>query len=150
MPCLAATLARARDAFEVHGLRFTDLRERVLTEIAGSHHAIGAYDVIDKLGEKGTRLTPVSVYRAIEALIAAGIVHRLESRNAYFACHAAHTSARQHVVLSCGACHTIAEVAGDTVFGAIEDVTGRHGFTASRAIVEIAGCCARCAGQGRA
>lgn len=145
--CLSATLARARDSFETRGLKFTDLRLRVFTEIAGSHHAIGAYDVIDRLGEKGTRLAPVSVYRAIEALIAAGVVHRLESRNAYFACHAQHASERQHVILSCGACGAIAEVDAEPVFGAIDAVAGRHGFAPQARIVEIIGDCAHCHGR---
>jgi Fur family transcriptional regulator, zinc uptake regulator len=145
--CLSETLARARAAFESRGLRLTDLRLRVLTEIAASHHAIGAYDIIGRLAEKGTRLAPVSVYRAIEALTEAGLVHRLESRNAYFACHASHTGERQHVVLSCGACGTIAEVDGDAVFGAIDAVTARQGFHAEVRVVEVAGRCAHCLGR---
>ena len=146
--CLSATLARARDAFEARGLRLTELRLRVFTEIAASHHAIGAYEVIDRLGEKGTRLAPVSVYRAIEALIEAGVVHRLETRNAYFACHSAHASERQHVILSCGDCGTVAEVDGEQVFGAIDAVAASHGFAAAVRIVEIAGRCAHCSGRG--
>ena len=146
--CLSATLARARDAFEARGLRLTELRLRVFSEIAASHHAIGAYEVIDRLGDKGTRLAPVSVYRAIEALIEAGVVHRLETRNAYFACHSAHASERQHVILSCGDCGTVAEVDGEQVFGAIDAVAASHGFAAAVRIVEIAGRCAHCSGRG--
>ena len=39
---------------------------------------------------KGTRLAPISVYRALDALLEAGVVHRLESKNAYFACSRLH------------------------------------------------------------
>jgi Fur family transcriptional regulator, zinc uptake regulator len=148
--CLTATLARARAAFEAKGLRLTEQRLAVLSEIAASHHAIGAYDVIDQLGAKGTRLAPVSVYRAIEALIAVGSVHRLESSNAYFACHAPHADQTPHVVLSCGSCQTIAEVAATDVFGALDQVAARHAFAASMRIVEVAGLCARCTAQERA
>ncbi len=142
--CLSQTLDRAKSAFETRGLRLTDLRLRVFTEIAASHHAMGAYDIIERLGAKGTRLAPVSVYRAIEALTAAGVVHRLESANAYFACHAAHASQRQHIVLSCRTCRTIAEVAAEAVFDAIEDIASVHGFKADTRIVEISGLCAHC------
>ena len=69
-------------------MRLTDLRRRVLAEISGSHRAVGAYDVQQSLAAKGIRLAPISIYRALDALVAAGIVHRLESRNAYFACRA--------------------------------------------------------------
>jgi Fur family transcriptional regulator, zinc uptake regulator len=145
--CVSATLDRARAAFDGLGLRLTDLRLRVFTEIAQSHHAIGAYEIIDRLADKGSRLAPVSVYRVIDTLIEAGVVHRLESGNAFFACHAAHAGHRQHVVLSCGSCRTIAEVDGEDVFGALDQIVGRHGFTAASRIVEIAGTCARCAEQ---
>ena len=142
--CVAETLGRAKTAFEARGLRLTDLRMLVLREIAASHHAIGAYDIIERLGFQGTRLAPVSVYRAIEALIDAGVVHRLESKNAYFACHASHASERQHIVLSCRTCGIIAEAEGEAVFAAIDSVARAHGFTPQARIVEIAGCCSHC------
>lgn len=142
--CLSNSLERARSAFEARGLRLTDLRLLVFTQIAASHHAVGAYDIIEMLSEKGTRLAPVSVYRAIEALMNAGVVHRLESRNAYFACHAAHASERQHVILSCGTCGTIAEVDGEAVFVALDQTARHHGFNPQARIVEVAGRCAHC------
>lgn len=145
--CLANTLDRARSAFETRGLRLTDLRLRVFTQIAASHHAIGAYDIIEQVGKTGTRLAPVSVYRAIEALIEAGVVHRLESKNAYFACHASHASERQHVVLSCGTCGTIAEVDGAAVFDAIEKSAKAHQFQPHARIVEVTGRCGHCSVQ---
>src|SRR5262249_38518233 len=83
--CLDEAMARARAAFAAKGLRLTPLREAVFQVIAGaSHRAIGAYEVLDRLAARGERLAPISVYRAIDALVAAGIVHRFESRNGIF------------------------------------------------------------------
>lgn len=146
--CVGGTLARARQAFEDRGLRLTDLRLTVFTQIAASHHAVGAYDIIDALGKQGTRLAPVSVYRAIEALVEAGVVHRLESRNAFFACHASHVSARQNVVLACGTCGIVAEMEGEDVFSAIDAIVARARFEMSARVVEVAGRCAHCVGAG--
>jgi Fur family transcriptional regulator, zinc uptake regulator len=146
--CVGGTLARARQAFEERGLRLTDLRLTVFREIAASHHAVGAYDIIDSLGKQGTRLAPVSVYRAIEALVEAGVVHRLESRNAFFACHASHVSARQNVVLACGDCGSVAEVEGEAVFSAIDAIVAQARFEMSARVVEVAGRCAHCVGAG--
>ena len=145
--CLTQTLDRARIAFESQGLRLTDLRLRVFKQIAASHHAVGAYDIIEQLSQTGTRLAPVSVYRAIEALIEAGVVHRLESKNAFFACHANHASQRQNVVLSCGACGTIAEVDGETIFSAIDALANAQKFEQASRIVEITGRCAHCSAR---
>ena len=68
-PCLDTAVGRAERAFESKGLKLTQLRRKVFAEIAGSHHAVGAYDVLDRLAKKGDRLAPISVYRAIDALL---------------------------------------------------------------------------------
>lgn len=143
--CLAQTLDRARTAFEAQGLRLTDLRLRVFKQIAASHHAVGAYDIIEQLSHEGTRLAPVSVYRAIDALIEAGVVHRLESKNAYFACHANHASQRQNVVLSCSTCGVVAEVDGEAVFTSLDALAANQHFEQASRIVELTGRCAHCA-----
>ncbi|MEQ1697120.1 MAG: Fur family transcriptional regulator [Hyphomicrobiaceae bacterium] len=145
--CLAQTLDRARTAFETQGLRLTDLRLRVFKQIAASHHAVGAYDIIEQLSHEGTRLAPVSVYRAIDALIEAGVVHRLESKNAFFACHANHASQRQNVVLSCATCGVIAEVDGEAVFACLDTLASAQQFTQTSRIVELTGRCAHCTGN---
>jgi Fur family transcriptional regulator, zinc uptake regulator len=145
--CLEEAMERAREAFQNRGLKLTPLRQAVFGEIAASHKAIGAYEVLDRLAARGERLAPISVYRAIEALVAAGIVHRFESRNAYFACNASHEVRR--LVLACEACSRVSEVAGDRVFEAIDKSAGSAGFSARTAVVEVWGLCASCAGAGR-
>jgi Fur family zinc uptake transcriptional regulator len=145
--CLEEAMARARKAFEDKGLKLTPLRTAVLKEIAGSHRAIGAYEVLEKLAAGGERLAPISVYRAIEALVAAGLVHRFESRNAFFACHATH--GMRHMVLACETCGRVAEVDGDKVFAAVDKSAASAGFAAKVAMVEVWGMCANCAGKAR-
>ncbi|MBN9276146.1 MAG: transcriptional repressor, partial [Hyphomicrobium sp.] len=59
-PCLKETLQRAADAFEARGLKLTPLRQRVLEEVAGSHHAIGAYEILERLSQKErARMAPI-------------------------------------------------------------------------------------------
>jgi len=138
-------MERARKAFDAKGLRLTPLRRAVFGEIAASHKAIGAYEVLDKLAARGERLAPISVYRAIDALLAAGIVHRFESRNAFFACHAGHDVRTRHLVLSCESCGRIAEVDGNKAFAAIDKAAASAGFSPEGAVVEVRGRCADCA-----
>lgn len=146
-PCLKETLKRASDAFEANGLRLTPLRRRVLEEVAGSHHAVGAYEILERLSQKErTRMAPISVYRALDALLEMGVVHRLESRNAYFACHAPHGKhgARQ-IVLACERCAMVAEIATPAAFEAIDGAARGTGFAPTRVMVEVAGLCVSCA-----
>lgn len=144
-PCMAEALERARAAFAAKQIRLTDLRRLVFEEIAASHGAVGAYDVLDRLAKKGTRLAPISIYRALDALLEAGVVHRLESRNAYFACHAAHRVGSAQVVLNCSSCGGVAEVPGESVFRAIETAAAKIDFRAGASIVEVTGLCGNCA-----
>jgi Fur family transcriptional regulator, zinc uptake regulator len=146
--CLHTALGRAQMAFEAKGLKLTELRRRVFVEIAGSHHAVGAYDVLERLAKTGDRLAPISVYRAIDALLAVGCVHRLESRNAYFACHTTAQHTRKPVVLACGTCGHVAEMAGDDVLDALDRLLASHQFTAHQTVIEIAGTCAGCQQDG--
>jgi Fur family zinc uptake transcriptional regulator len=144
-PCLTGAVERAEAAFERQGLRLTALRRDVLQEIASSHKAIGAYEVLERLAHKGgRRLAPISVYRALDTLVAAGVVHRLESRNAFFACHAAHTANRRQVVLACERCGSVAEVVRAGVFDGISAAASAAGFRMERALVEVIGLCERC------
>jgi len=144
-PCLEEVLERAEAAFEEQGMRLTELRRRVLEEVASSHQAVGAYDVLERLSRKGgRRLAPISVYRALDTLVAAGVVHRLESRNAFFACHATHAANRRQIVLACETCGSVAEVSGARVFDGIVEAANSVGFRTSHALVEVSGACRAC------
>lgn len=116
----------------------------MLEEIAASHSAVGAYEVLDRLARSGRRLAPISVYRAIDALVEAGLVHKLETRNAFFACHSSHLRDRGHLVLACDRCGTVAEVPGTTAFASIMAAAEAIDFRVSHAVVEVRGVCRHC------
>ncbi len=134
-------------AFDSKGLKLTPLRRQVFEEIAGSHDAVGAYDVLDRLMRKtGERMAPVSVYRAIDALLEAGVVHRLESRNAFFACHTPH-SGKRHIALVCDDCGAVKEIDGTSVLASIDAAVAATRFVARATVVEVAGQCHPCFGK---
>jgi Fur family transcriptional regulator, zinc uptake regulator len=142
--CVTSAQQRAGQAFADTGLRMTPLRALIFEEVSASHGAIGAYDILDRVGRKGKRLAPISVYRALDALVAAGVVHRLESRNAFFACQQAHTSQRPYLVLVCSGCGHVAEAPAQPVWEAIEQVVSRVGFAFEGSLVEVIGRCGTC------
>lgn len=144
---LAEVVERARTIFAERNLRFTDLREQVFREIAATNGSIGAYDILDQLSGKGTRLAPISVYRSIDALLDAGVIHRLESKNAYFACRRhEHGKEGRPIFLSCERCGSVTEAEAQGVFDLINQVARGQGFEAKVKFVEVSGICARCAG----
>lgn len=143
--CLADAVHRAEVAFEARGTRLTPLRRQVFEEIAGSHDAVGAYDVLDRLIRKtGERMAPISVYRAIDALLEIGVVHRLESRNAFYACHRPHASASPHLALHCEVCGAVTEVEAANVHAAVGEALRATGFAPQRTVIEVSGTCRPC------
>jgi Fur family transcriptional regulator, zinc uptake regulator len=144
-PCLESALSRAETAFASRGMKLTALRRLVFEEIAGSHDAVGAYDVLDRLQRKtGERMAPISVYRALDALLDAGVVHRLESRNAFFACHSAHETAARPLALVCDQCGAVTERDAKEVRTAIDALARLDGFEPKTIVIEVSGCCGAC------
>ena len=100
---------------------------------------------VSRIAVKGKRLAPISVYRALDALVAAGVVHKLESRNAFFACQLAHTAQRPYLVLVCNGCGHVAEAPARQVWAAIDEVVGSVDFAFEGSLVEVVGRCGACA-----
>ncbi len=92
----------------------------------------------------GEKPPPMSVYRALDFLVAEGLAHRIESRNAYLACGRAHGSEDVIVFLICERCGKAAEVASHAVGRDLAWATRAAGFTPRTPVIEIAGTCSRC------
>jgi Fur family zinc uptake transcriptional regulator len=136
---------RTRTAFDERKLRFTDLREQVFREIAATRGSVGAYDVLESLADKGTRLAPISVYRSIDALIDVGAIHRLESKNAFFACRRhEHGKKGRPIFLLCEQCGGVTEAPAQAIFDKVNDLASSTGFHAKVKFVEVSGICASC------
>jgi len=141
--CVAAAIATAERLCRERGLRFTSLRRRVLALVWDSHRPIGAYDILDKLGGEGRSAAPPTVYRALDFLIEAGLVHRLDSLNAFIGCP---DPARSHTgqFLICRTCRTVVELDDPDIEAVVADKAGQLGFTAVHQMLEIQGLCSVC------
>ena len=141
--CTAELLARAEQVCERRGARLTGQRRDVLNCVAKSHAAAGAYDIIERMAERGPRPAPITVYRALDFLANHGLVHRIESRNAFVACTRSHEG-RPAALLVCETCGTVAELDAGAVCAELENAALAHGFRAGRTMIEISGRCAAC------
>jgi len=86
------------------GERLTPARLLAYAELASSERPLSAYELIARLEEKQARkIAPLTVYRHLDFLIRVGLVHRLESKQAYLACdHPEHAHESQYLL--CSAC----------------------------------------------
>lgn len=103
---------------------------------------LSAYDVLERLKPEGIKSPPV-VYRALKFLEQQGLIHRIESRNAYIACPHGHAHA-PGLLLVCESCGRVEE-ASDPVLGErLERMAHANGFRASMAPLELKGICKNC------
>lgn len=143
--CIDDALVRAQDICTQRGAQLTPLRQKVLRIVWRSHKPVGAYEVLDELSRSHKSARPPTVYRALDFLMAEGLIHKIESLNAYLGCTEA-GAPHSGQFLICRHCGAAEEVADATLETALDRVTRRTRFAAERKMVEISGLCVRCAG----
>src|SRR3974377_2036188 len=102
--CAADAISHAEQVCKARAQKFTPVRRQVLQALLLSHRPLGAYEVIDELARSMPRPAPITVYRALDFLMQNGLVHRIESRNAYLACARDHDTAAMVAFLICERC----------------------------------------------
>ena len=101
-----------------------------------------AYDLIAAFHQNGRRTAPPTVYRALDFLVEQGLVHRIETENAFLACEAGgHAQSVEFLICDC--CGRTEELAFDGR-AAVEGEAARRGFALAGAVVELHGMCPRC------
>jgi len=141
--CTSAAIAHAETQCVTRGQRLTPMRRQVLEALLSSHRPLGAYEIIDRLQQK-TRPAPITVYRALEFLRDNGLVHRIESRNAFVACVHNHESGDLVIFLICERCGAVGEAPGGAATEALKASSRAAGFSPKSPLIEVAGICAHC------
>lgn len=141
--CVSAALRKADASCGASGKRLTPLRRRVLELVWGSHTPVKAYDLLAALGKERNQAAPPTVYRALDFLLEAGLVHRIASLNAFVGCGEPGLG-HSGQFLICTACGTVAELDEPALTRSIAASAERLGFEVRRETIEIAGLCADC------
>ena len=141
--CRSGALGEAAALCEKRGQRLTEIRREVLALVWERHAPVGAYDILAALSAKRGRVAPPTVYRALEFLLDQGLIHRIESLNAYVGCP---VPAQDHSgqFLICRDCGAAAELSDPRIEAAIGAALSNLDFEAEKSVVEIKGLCPRC------
>ena len=116
----------------------------VLGALSEADGPLSAYTILDRLRDDGFR-APLQVYRALEKLLDFGLVHRLESSNAFVACAHPHCHAHGLIAFAiCETCGQVEEFSDDVVRDRLSGWSSAHGFKAEKTIIEIRGKCTKC------
>lgn len=142
--CASEAIAHAEAICGARRERLTPIRRHVLEALLASHHPLGAYELIDRLAQRGGRPAPITIYRALDFLREQGLVHRIESRNSFIACVHNHDSSDPVVFLICEKCGAVGEAASAAVADTIKSASRAAGFVPRTPVIEISGICAHC------
>ena len=126
----------------------TPKRRSILLCLLAADAPMSAYDIVRAYQARFQKSLPaMSVYRILDLFVKAGVVHKLESVNAYLlcdhlACDHTHDNAQ---FLICDTCHAVTEITMDSEIHQ-RLVTGvkKTGFQLNKLQVELHGTCQAC------
>lgn len=135
-----------------HHQELTRNQTLVMEALSSKAGPVTAYALLHDLRDEGLR-NPNQVYRALDKLMEYGLVHRLESLNAFVACAHPHEHAQPHVhgmiaFAICESCGQAQEFSDAVIEAGLKGWSADHAFRLSRAIVEMRGICGNCSATG--
>lgn len=141
--CISAAVAQAKAICTEQGGRLTPQRQQILELVWQEHKPVGAYELLERLREAGVKAAPPTVYRALDFLLAHGLIHRIESLNAFTGCTSPGIP-HHGQFLVCSHCHRVAELDEPAITGQLDASAQRLGFEIEHQTVEISGLCPHC------
>jgi Fur family zinc uptake transcriptional regulator len=103
-----------------------------------------AYQILDTLRDEGLK-APLQIYRALEKLMELGLVHRLESINAYLFCRQINCSLQSSKAFAiCDECGKVSEFPALASTRHLNNWADYQSFNITSTIIELHGLCANC------
>ena len=136
-------LARAQRICSDRGTRLTPIRRRVLELILLADQPLRAYTLLAQLEHDRGKLGPPTIYRALDFLLAHGLIHKVETSNAFVACSdVEHSHTSQFVI--CEDCGATEEIRDNAIAESLRRLGEGRGFAVERQIIEARGLCPAC------
>lgn len=129
-------------------MQLTTNQQRVLTLLQQTGSPLSAYALLDRL--RGQGLTaPTQIYRALERLEERGLVHRLETLNAYVSC-AYPSGCQRHLkaFAICDDCGHVNEFTDSNLDSCLNRWMKSNTFSLHDSTIELHGRCASCSALG--
>lgn len=137
-------LSQAESLCRSQGQRFTSGQLQLYRLLLSTDAPMSAYQLLDVLGRsQGKRIYPQTVYRTLALLQARGLVHKLESANAYLPCTAP-THPHESIHLLCDVCGNAEELVDAKIGSLLSKDASRQHFRIQHQVIELCGVCAGC------
>jgi Fur family ferric uptake transcriptional regulator len=137
----ASTADRLRDA----GERVTRQRLLIADALAAIGRRVTAQELYERLRPRDRGIGRATVFRTLEALVAAGVARRLEQDghvSGYVACRPEH-----HHHLACDRCGRVEDIEEGYIAPIAERLAADRGFKVDDARLDFYGLCASCAAE---
>lgn len=119
-------------------------QQLVYDALSGASNPLSAYAILDLLRNDGFR-APLQVYRALEKLMEFGLVHKLESLNAFVACrHEECESSEPAAFMICEECESVSELGDSKLTSHLGKLANTQEFALKHTTVELHGRCKNC------
>jgi len=138
-----AALAMADAYCRERGEKLTPIRRKVLELLLASGRATKAYSLLDEMRQIHPGSAPPTVYRALDFLLSAGLIHRIESINAFAVCHDL-TQCQHGILVVCQQCGNITELHEPKLRQALVAQIEAAGYRLAGDGIELKGLCAQC------
>jgi len=127
------------------GLRVTAARRALCAEIFAQHGHIDADQVHRAVRAAGHSISRATVYRNLDLLVEAGLVHkvRLGGQRAVF--EHVHPGG-DHDHMACRRCGRIVEFVSPAIAAMLGEICRAHGFSPADSRLQILGLCRECVG----
>jgi Fur family zinc uptake transcriptional regulator len=144
-------LRRAKALCEAQQIQFTVQRQQLFELLLKAEAPLSAYELLDLYQSRHKPdAQPMTVYRGLDFLLAAGLVHKIDSRSKFMVC--------EHLIcdhdhgmpefLICDDCGQVVEAAVPNKQLQLMRLTAeRHGFTLKSHQLELHGLCDGCIGR---
>ena len=137
------SMAQLNHYCQEHQVKLTPLRADVFNLICKSKQPVTAYELLRQLRQTKKNAEPPTVYRVLEFLLKANLIHRIETSNAYMMC--IHPDEPHHSqIFLCTSCGDAIEIDSTTIISALQRSAKNHGFLIANDLIEIRGKCINC------
>jgi Fur family zinc uptake transcriptional regulator len=138
-----AALTLAEEYCRERGEKLTPIRRKVLELLLNSGRATKAYSLLDDMRQIHPGSAPPTVYRALDFLLSAGLVHRIESINAFTVCHDL-TQCQHGILVVCQQCGNVTELHEPKLRQALVTQIEYAGYRLASEEIELKGLCSTC------
>lgn len=120
-------------------------QEIILNTLIENQQPLSAYAILEKVGKFGIKSPPI-IYRALDALMTSGKVHKINELNSFIACNCADD--HQHllsVLTICQTCDKVSELHDHGVIDHLAKLAEFNIGLIKQAVIELPTICKECA-----